>query len=111
MIRPGYWILPLILMLVVVAGAAASECGACDAGREITATGLLKKQGITTYMYGSHVIRDEVSNKSYALTSRTFELDRYLDRRVTVKGRQVAGYPVEGGPEYLEVTSVEEANH
>lgn len=62
--------------------------------------GLLQKQGITTYQYGTHTIG------GYALRSSTVNLDDYLNKYVTVHGHKIDGYPVDGGPDYIEVKSV-----
>src|SRR5215210_4133073 len=67
--------------------------------------GLLKKQGITTYMYGTHTITNE--GKTYALNSTTINLDTLIDKTVTVKGNKINGYPVDGGPELIDVKEVE----
>lgn len=76
---------------------------ACDQEKDdmrIEATGTIQKQGITTYQYGTHVI------SGYALRSSTIDLDEYVDSSVTVVGHLIEGYPVEGGPDYLEVEEV-----
>ena len=66
--------------------------------------GRLEKQGITTYQYGTHVISD--TKKTYALRSETIDLDKYAGKTVSIKGVKIPGYPVEAGPEYLEVSLV-----
>ena len=71
---------------------------------EITCTGVLYEQGITTYQYGTHGI--SCCGNSYALTSQTINLGDYVGQTVTVTGTLVPGYPVEDGPDYLEVTAV-----
>lgn len=67
--------------------------------------GLLKKQGITTYQYGTHTITNE--GQTYALKSSAANLDNYIDKTVTVKGEKIKGYPVDGGPEFIDVKEVE----
>ncbi len=78
-----------------------------------TATGVLKRQGITFYMYGTHTITDVSLGVMYALRSEDQELlDTYVGQRVTVHGTLVPGYEngqVEGGPPLLKVTRVEPA--
>ena len=39
--------------------------------------------------------------------SDTINLDDYVDKKVTVKGDLVKGYPVDGGPDYLNVKSIQ----
>ncbi len=67
--------------------------------------GLLKKQEVTTYQYGTHTI--SLEGKTYALKSSTINLDTHVNKTVTVKGTKVAGYPVDGGPEFIDVKEVQ----
>jgi hypothetical protein len=67
-------------------------------------SGVLQKPGMTTYQYGTHVLTSE--GKRYALKSGTVNLDNYVDKKVKIKGTKVEGYPVENGPELLEVTDI-----
>ncbi len=74
-------------------------------------TGVIEKPEVTTYMYGTHAITDELGN-FYALESDIVDLDDYVGQRVTVSGAFVAGYEdgqVEGGPPLFSVTHVEAA--
>jgi len=72
----------------------------------VTAEGTIEKQGITTYQYGTHVLK-EGKKTLYALTSKTQKLNDYVGKRVKITGTKIDGYPLEGGPVFLEVTSVE----
>lgn len=79
----------------------------------VVATGILENAGITTYMYGTHAITDEASGTRYALSSNNVDLQAYEGQRVTVYGTPVPGYQngaVEGGPDLLDVTRVDEAS-
>jgi ecotin len=67
---------------------------------EINVTGELKKIGMTTFQYGTHIIG------KYAVRSKTVNLKIYEGKKVTITGKRVSGYPLEGGPELLEVTHV-----
>ena len=67
-------------------------------------TGLLKKQDYTTYQYGSHTLT--TGSATYALTSKAVNLDRYLNRTVIITGDKIVGYPVDGGPEYIDVKTI-----
>jgi hypothetical protein len=62
--------------------------------------GTLLEQGFTTYQYGTHTLG------SYALRSSTVKLDDYVDQEVEVIGRKVEGYPVEDGPDLIEVEQI-----
>jgi hypothetical protein len=82
-------------------------------GSARVATGVLERQGITSYMYGTHTIADVSLGIRYALRSEDEELlDSYAGQRVTVHGTLVPGYEngqIEGGPPLLKVTRVEPA--
>ena len=67
---------------------------------KIKTSGVIKKQGITTYQYGTHTIN------VYAIKSNTIDLEKYIDQKVKIKGTKVDGYPVDGGPEYIEVKKI-----
>ncbi|MBT8220657.1 MAG: hypothetical protein KJP00_12580 [Bacteroidia bacterium] len=85
---------------------AALSCSKDNTQNEILElTGTLKEQGITTYQYGTHTLT--TSDTFYALRSSVLDLDQYVDRQVTVTGRKINGYPVDGGPEFINVTFVE----
>ena len=72
--------------------------------KSIELIGVIKKQGITTYQYGTHILK---GNKNYALKSKTIILDNYLEKRVKIIGKAVSGYPIEGGPLYIDVINIE----
>ncbi|WBL22166.1 hypothetical protein [Zunongwangia sp. HRR-M8] len=68
-------------------------------------TGLIEAAGITTYQYGSHVLKTD--NKTYALTSGKVDLTELEGQTYTIIAEKVEGYPVDGGPEYLKVLEIE----
>ncbi|UCG79144.1 MAG: hypothetical protein JSV21_04760 [Nitrospirota bacterium] len=78
-----------------------------DSTGEVSARGIITKLGVTTFMYGTHAIRDDSTQIYYALMSDTINLDNYIDQEVSIKGNLLAGYPVDGGPDFVNVTSVE----
>lgn len=83
--------------------------GATSSG-PISATGIVEKPEMTTYMYGTHAITDEDTGTPYALASEDVDLDAYVGEEVTVYGAPVPGYgggEIEGGPALLEVGEVE----
>ena len=67
---------------------------------KVKETGFIQKQGITTYMYGTHTITD------YALKSNSINLDNYINKNVSVIGKKIDGYPTDGGPDYIEVKKI-----
>lgn len=68
--------------------------------------GLIEAQVITTYMYGTHILTDGAGNTLYALRSSSVTLNNYIGKNVEIKGHKVKGYPVGGGPEYIDVSKV-----
>lgn len=95
-------ILVLSLFVAVISGCSAMK----DANHtgSVTASGTIEKLGVSTFQYGTHLLKAD--NKTYALKSGSINLDTYLDKKVTIKGKKVAGYPVDGGPELIDVTLV-----
>ncbi|WP_156131473.1 hypothetical protein [Pedobacter kyungheensis] len=94
----------LILSLFV---AALSGCTTMNNGKSagaITVSGKIEKLGMTTFQYGTHLLK--TADKSYALKSASINFDNYLNREVTVKGKKVAGYPIDGGPELIDVSLI-----
>lgn len=71
---------------------------------QVLAEGTIKEQGITGYMYGDYVLLDDQGKTQYALRSSTVELGNYVGQRVQLSGSRIPGYPVDGGPDYLDVT-------
>jgi len=70
-------------------------------------SGLIQKAGISTYQYGTHTLQSD--SKTYALKSSTLDLNGYSNKKVTIKGTKVEGYPLENGPDFIEVSSVSPA--
>jgi len=107
MSRPGIF-LSILMILIAVSPAGCGKSTGNDA--DITATGTIQKPDATSYMYGTHTLVDDAGKTLYALQSDTVNLDGYIDRKVVVRGTLVSGYPVNGGPDFLFVTSVVEMN-
>jgi hypothetical protein len=73
----------------------------------IDAEGTIRRQGMTIYQYGTHILVDQSGRTRYALSSDQIDLNNYVDHHVRVSGTQVSGYPVDLGPDYLEVEDVQ----
>lgn len=67
----------------------------------IQVMGTIEKPEITTYQYGTHTIGN------YAIKSSEIDLDKFTRKKVIAKGTKVEGYPIEGGPELLEIVFLE----
>ena len=81
-----------------------SACGSKQASEENRYSGLLKPTGITSYQYGTH--RLETKDTFYALKSEKINLEEYENERIEITATPVKGYPVDGGPVYLNVTRI-----
>ncbi|RNL55702.1 hypothetical protein [Pedobacter jejuensis] len=95
-------ILALSLFVAVISGCTSMKTA--DTATRVTATGKIETIGMTTYQYGTHILKAE--NKTYALKGGSINLDQYLDKTITIKGRKVAGYPINGGPDLVDVTLI-----
>jgi hypothetical protein len=89
-----------IAFLLIIA---ASTCSKKE--QTFSFNGTLEKQGITSYQYGTHVISD--GKITYALKSDAIDLDKYVSKKVTIYGFKIEGYPISGGPDYINVTRIE----
>jgi hypothetical protein len=67
---------------------------------KVEATGTIQQQGMTTYQYGTHILGE------FTLRSSVVDLDKYIGKSVTVVGHLIKGYPIEGGPKFLEVVLI-----
>ena len=74
--------------------------------KELELTGLIAKQGVTTYQYGSHTLKTK--NQLYTLKSKTINLDNYIGKTITIVGEKIDGYPISGGPVYVKVLKIKE---
>ena len=72
----------------------------------IEVTGIVEEQGITSYQYGTHTLTND--KNYFAIKSDSFDLNTYLNKEVTVRAYKIEGYPVDGGPEYLNVVEIKE---
>ena len=82
-----------------------ATCSSVSPEDTVEATGIIEQQGMTSYQYGTHTLTGDET--FYALKSDAVDLDLYLGEEVTVTGEKVEGYPLEGGPVFLNVLEVE----
>ncbi len=68
-------------------------------------SGVIEPAGFTTYQYGTHKLITKDS--FYALRSEEIDLNKYESMEVTLTASKIEGYPVDGGPVYLNVESIE----
>lgn len=70
----------------------------------IEVTGTLEASGMTSYQYGTHTFTS--AEKTYALKSTNIDLSKYEGETVKISGEKIEGYPLENGPEYLDVQKI-----
>lgn len=68
-------------------------------------SGTIEPLGMSTFQYGTHLIKS--SGITYSLKSNKVNLDSFSGKVVTLIGTKVNGYPVENGPELVDVVSVQ----
>lgn len=90
-----------ITMVVIL-----SSCAAHNGPEKIKVQGTIEKTEITFNQYGTHTLVSEDGETLYALRSSTYDLDEFQNQKVELTGTPVKGYPVEGGPDYLEVDRI-----
>lgn len=96
----------LVLSVFVVSMSSCSTMKNSATAKMLTLSGTIEEAGMTTYQYGTHKIKSE--DKIYALKSSKINLNDYTKKSVTIKGTKVSGYPLEGGPELVEVLEISE---
>lgn len=77
-----------------------------DPESSVIPTGTVHKLRASTWMYGTHTLNDLNGSLLYSLKSSTVDLDLYDNKQVEILGNLIPGYPVDGGPKYLNVISV-----
>ena len=93
-----------VILAIVLLSGAVSCSNKKLAADQIELTGIIREQGVTTYQYGTHILTS--NDMTYALRSKAVDLSIYLDQKVTLIGKKVDGYPIEGGPEFIEVLKI-----
>lgn len=92
-------------ILVLMLSFAMAGCGTMkNTSGMLKLSGTIEKLEMSTFQYGTHVLKQD--SKTYALRSDKVKLDDYLNKPVTIKGTKVEGYPVENGPEFIDVQEV-----
>ncbi len=69
-------------------------------------TGTLEAIQMTSWQYGTHTISNDTT--FYALRSEKINLESYQGKTITITATKIEGYPVDGGPEFLDVEKVKE---
>lgn len=79
------------------------------AGGQVQAEGTVQEMPeVTSWQYGEYLLVNGDGEIQYALRGADVQLSDYVGHRVRVSGSLIDGYPVDGGPEFLEVTEASE---
>lgn len=71
---------------------------------EFQGKGEIKELRASAWQYGTHTIY--IDNKLYALKSDNINLYKYNKKYVTIWGNKDEKYPIDGGPEYINVKRI-----
>lgn len=94
----------LVLLTLGIAFSSCSTARKSGGDGQIELKGTIEAAGMTTYQYGTHTLKS--ADKTYALKSSNVDLGTYEGKSVTVHGTKVEGYPIENGPDFINVTAV-----
>ncbi len=100
--------LRLLLKLLFVSLLVLISLTSCGSSGDFTAEGRIEILTAPPFNYGTHGLYDDDKELLYALKSDGLNLDDYAGMWVTVEGDLIDGYPRNGGPEYINVYSVEQ---
>jgi hypothetical protein len=70
--------------------------------------GTIRRQGITTYQYGEFVLIHPDRHIICAMRDGQVKLAEWVGQYVKIEGSTIPGYPIDGGPEYVEIHVCEE---
>lgn len=95
------------IVLLIVIGLAVAGCNSVKPAADknlMVLHGRIEALGMSTFQYGTHTLK--TNDKLYALKSSKVDLKSFEGKDVVVKGLKIAGYPVDGGPEFIDVKDI-----
>jgi hypothetical protein len=95
----------LILLALATTFSACSKLNNKPNANFVELKGNLQLLEMSTFQYGTHIITED--QKTYALRSSVVDLKAYEGKTVKLKGTKIEGYPVENGPDFIDVTKIE----
>jgi hypothetical protein len=77
--------------------------------------GVLQKKEMSSYQYGTHILKGkslsgepDQPETTFALKAgKKIKLNKFAGKKVIITGKKVNGYPLESGPELIEVSAIE----
>lgn len=98
------------LLLVVVASLTMMACTSTDyrerESHSFNYAGTLAPLEVSIWQYGTHTLTTD-NGGFYAVKSDDVDLNQYNNMVVEVEGSLVEGYPVDSGPEFLDVVAIQ----
>lgn len=91
-------------IIAMVLGVAACANSQNKQNNTLLVEGTIQKLEMSTFQYGTHTL--EGKDGFFALRSEKVELNDYNGQEVKVEAQKVEGYPVDGGPVFLEVIAI-----
>lgn len=79
-----------------------------DSKSYISAKGKLTRIGISSWQYGTHILKDDNGRILFALRSSYVNLQNYEGKFVNIEGDIIQGYPLDRGPRYVDVKKITE---
>ena len=95
----------LILLALAISFNACSKLNSKPNANFVELKGTIQLLEMSTFQYGTHTVN--MDQKSYALRSSVVDLKAYEGKTVTLIGTKIEGYPLENGPEFIEVTKID----
>ncbi|MGY0035666.1 hypothetical protein [Pedobacter sp. NJ-S-72] len=77
--------------------------------------GMLQKKKMSSYQYGTHLLKGKSLSGNpnqeeitFALKAgKKINLNKFAGKKVIITGKKVDGYPLESGPDLIEVSAIE----
>ncbi len=108
MIRAPRLLIALLCCVSLLAcGEAFDAAAPGSATSSAVAEGTIVARELTGFQYGNDLLLGRDGRVRYALHAGAVDLALWRGRAVRVSGRPVAGYPLDGGPPLLDVTTIE----
>ena len=101
------------LLFLILTCIALTACSSTDAiereSHSFNYAGVIEPIEMSIWQYGTHTLTTN-GGDLYAVKSDTIDLNEYNNKSVQVEGEVIEGYPVDSGPEFLDIKSIQVMN-
>lgn len=80
-----------------------------DESHSFNYAGLLEPIEVSVWQYGTHTLTT-TEGEFYAVKSDNIDLNKYNNKDVLVDGELISGYPLDSGPEFLDIKDIQAIN-